>query len=416
MNKKTIALIVTLIIILASVNIVYADSPFKDIEDNWARNYIISVYEKGLMNGTSTDRFSPGDSVNKYSVVVTIAKMMGAEKAEDLDELLIKYKADLDKFKVPSYAQKETVFALEKEIILSDFDLDNMTEKPLATKLDICVYLGRAFRVKQDPTLPVQLFFRDTELVPRAYRGYVNHMIELKVVDGKGDANGDFKPNDLVTRAMFAKMLDEASNAYAEEFASVNQSDDDYYDDELPYEDRVPAGNDNEIEDSDAPVVFAKGYIDSIIYSRKEKPRILLEVEGKSIKEFYIPENLIKENIIINGQLSDVHSLRPGMHVELNAQNKLVKNIATVEISKNISGTATIKDIYLQDMEILVDMLDEEDDLMKEKRVFLKDAKLVEFTSLDLIYIDDLRRGQEIIITNGIEDEEGIKATSIIVK
>ena len=416
MNKKIIALIVTLILILASAHMVSADSPFNDIEDNWARNYIFSVYEKGLMNGTAADRFSPGDSVNKYSVIVAIAKMMGAEESEDIDELMIKYKVDLDKFKVPDYAQKETVFALEKEIILSDFDLDNMTEKPLATKLDICVYLGRAFKVKQDPTLPIQLFFRDTELVPRAYRGYVNHMIELKVVDGKGDANGDFKPNDLVTRAMFAKMLDEASNAYAEDFADVNETNDDFYDDGLPYEDRESVKSENEFEDNDDQVVSAKGYIDSITYSRKEKPRILLEVEGKSIKEFYILEDLIRENIIINGQLSDVHSLRPGMHVELNAQNKVVKNIATVEISKSISGEATIKEIYLQNMEVLVDIKDEEDDFMKEKRVFLKDAKIVEYTSLEPVYISDLRKGQSIIITNGIEDEEGIKATSIIAK
>lgn len=412
MNKKIIALIVTLILILASAHMVSADSPFNDIEDNWARNYIISVYEKGLMNGTAADRFSPGDSVNKYSVIVAIAKMMGAEESEDIDELMIKYKVDLDKFKVPDYAQKETVFALEKEIILSDFDLDNMTEKPLATKLDICVYLGRAFKVKQDPTLPIQLFFRDTELVPRAYRGYVNHMIEIKVVDGKGDANGDFKPNDLVTRAMFAKMLDEASNAYSEDFDDISQPDDDFYDDGLPYEDREPAESDSEF-DSDAPIVSATGYIESIIYSRKEKPRILLEVDGKNIKEFYIPENLIKENIIINGQLSDVYSLRPGMHVELKAQNKVVKNIATIEFAKDINERAVIKSIDELNNEIIVGVMDDEDETMKEKKVSLKDAKIIDIVSADSIFIGDLKPGQNIIIY-GIEDEEGVNAITII--
>lgn len=414
MNKKIIALIVTLILILASAHMVYADSPFKDIEDNWARNYIISVYEKGLMNGTATDRFSPGDTVNKYSVIVAIANMMGASKSEDLDELVENHKASLQKFEVPDYAKREVAFALEKDILQSEYDLDNMQNKPNANKLDICVYLGRAFDIEHDSLKsPPQLFFTDTEFILRPYRVYVDYMIKINVIDGKGDANGYFKPDDLVTRAIFAKMLDQASNAYSEEFAVANQSGDD---DGLPYEDREPVKSENEFEDNDGQVVSAKGYIDSITYSRKEKPRILLEVEGKSIKEFYIPEDLIRENIIINGQLSDVHSLRPGMHVELNAQNKVVKNIATVEISKSISGEATIKEIYLQNMEVLVDIKDEEDDFMKEKRVFLKDAKIVEYTSLEPVYISDLRKGQSIIITNGLEDEEGIKATSIIAK
>ena len=413
MNKKFIALIVTLTIIISAFTMVHADSPFIDIEDNWARNYIVSVYEKGLMNGTAADKFSPSDSVNKYSVLVTIAKMMNAEETVDLDELVEKYKNELEKFKVPSYAKRESAFALEKEIV-TDYELDKMNQEPLATKQDICVYLGRAFNVKQDPLLPApQLFFTDTEFILRPYRVYVDYMIKINVIDGKGDKNGYFKPDDLVTRAMFAKMLDEASIAYDEEFGELDKGYDDGSFNEDDNGETVEEGF--ESEDDDVSVVNVKGYIDSIIYSRKEDPKILLDVANKDIKEFYISEKLIKENIIINGQLADVYSLRPGMHVELNAQNKTVKNIATVEFSKDIdAGEAIIKEVDIINVEITVDLLDKTDDVMKEKRVFLKGARLVDVYVPD-IYIEDLKKGQNINIY-GVENEEGIKASLIIIK
>lgn len=399
-------------LIIATAHLVHADSPFIDIEDNWARNYIVSVYEKGLMNGTAADKFSPSDSVNKYSVLVTIANMMKAEETAELDELVEKYKNDLDKFKVPSYAIKESAFALEKEIV-TDYELDKMNQEPKATKQDICVYLGRAFNVKQDPLLPApQLFFTDTEYILRPYRVYVDYMIKINVVDGKGDKNGYFKPDDLVTRAMFAKMLDEASNAYDEEFGISTGS---YDDDEFLNDDEKAIEEGYEFENGDGSVVNAKGYIDSIIYSRKEEPKILLETGNKNIKEFYIPEKLIKENIIVNGQLADVYSLRPGMHVELNAQNKIVKNIATVEFSKDIdAGEAIIKEVDIANAVLTVDFLDKTDDVMKEKKIFLKDSRLVDVHIPD-IYIEDLKKGQNIDVY-GIEDEEGIIASLVIVK
>jgi len=411
-NKKLVALLITITLLLSSFTLIHADSPFIDIENNWAKDSIISVNQKGLMKGTSDNKFSPGNPVNKYSVLVTIAKMMDAEKIADLDDLVEKSKADLDKFKVPEYAKRETAFSLERGIILSDFDLESMSDKPNATKLDICVYLGRAFGVQQDATLPVQLFFRDTESIPRAYRGHVNHMIEIDVVDGKGDANGDFKPNDLVTRAMFAKMIDEASNAYKKQDGWNNDDIDDGLIDDDDYVDDLFDDFD-EFDNDSTETVFTKGIIDSVIYKRNDKPKILLETEGKSIKEFYVPEDLIKENIILNGQLSDVYSLRPGMFVEVKAQNKIVRNIATVEFIRNINEKAIIRSIDFLNAEITVDIMDEAEQIVKEKKVYLQNANLVDISSVETILLDDLKRGQTVIIY-GVEDETGIKAVTVI--
>ena len=237
-------------------------------------------------------------------------------------------------------------------------------------------------------------------------------MIEIDVVDGKGDANGDFKPNDLVTRAMFAKMIDEASNAYKKQDGWNNDDIDDGLIDDDDYVDDLFDDFD-EFDNDSTETVFTKGIIDSVIYKRNDKPKILLETEGKSIKEFYVPEDLIKENIILNGQLSDVYSLRPGMFVEVKAQNKIVRNIATVEFIRNINEKAIIRSIDFLNAEITVDIMDEAEQIVKEKKVYLQNANLVDISSVETILLDDLKRGQTVIIY-GVEDETGIKAVTVI--
>lgn len=420
--KRVIALIMAAVLTIGSMSMVYGDSPFGDIENNWAKANIISVYEKGLMGGTSQGKFSPDVAMEKYSAIITIARMMNAEKVEDLDALVGKYKAVLEGYEVPIYARKEVAFVLDKEIIQGEIDLIRFNDEPNATKLDICIYLGRAFGIEHDPSkYAAQLFFVDTEDIPRAYRIYVDHMIKIGVVDGKGDANGYFKPNDPVTRAMFAKMLDVASNEYAKQFGEASENTDYEAPDNIePIQDGDVREPSEEITDkidyvSDtASSTTAKGTIDSIIYSRNSKPKVILEVEGQKMMEFYMPEDLIKENVIINGQLSDVYSLRPGMQVEVKAENGEIRNLATIEITRTVDDKAIIKSIDLLSAIMVVDILDENKQTMEEKKVYLRDAKIGDL-SLNILTMDLLKPGQSIQLY-GVEDVEGIKARTVILQ
>lgn len=420
--KKVIALIMAAVLTIGSMSMVYGDSPFGDIENNWAKANIISVYEKGLMGGTSQGKFSPDVAMEKYSAIITIARMMNAEKVEDLDALAEEHKAVLDKYNVPSYARREVAFALERKLIQSEYDLDKISIAPKATKLDICVYIGRAFGVKADSSKPpVVLSYRDALSIPLMDKIYVDHMIKIGVVDGKGDAIGDFRPNDPVTRAMFAKMLDVASNEYAKQFGEASENTDYEAPDNIePIQDGDVREPSEEITDkidyvSDtASSTTAKGTIDSIIYSRNSKPKVILEVEDQKMMEFYMPEDLIKENVIINGQLSDVYSLRPGMQVEVKAENGEIRNLATIEITRTVDDKAIIKSIDLLSAIMVVDILDENKQTMEEKKVYLRDAKIGDL-SLNILTMDLLKPGQSIQLY-GVEDVEGIKARTVILQ
>ncbi|MDD2482616.1 MAG: S-layer homology domain-containing protein, partial [Lutispora sp.] len=340
MKHKKIAAILTATILLSTTTMAFADTPFIDIEKNWAKAHIISVNEKGLMNGTEADKFSPDKAVDKYSAIISIARMMGTNNM-DLNDVVNYQKDVLDKYKVPEYAMRETAFCLDKGIIQGEIEMDKFGNQAQATKLDVCVYLGRAFGVNYDAAKPpVILSYTDAYSIPSMYRVYIDHMIKIGVVDGKGDAEGLFNPNTPITRAMFAKMLDAASIEYVKTDITTDTPTEPVQNENA---DTITTPTDN----GTAAVTKDKGTIDSITYSRSSQPKILLETENKTMTEYTIPEDLMKENIIINGQLSDVYSLRPGLFVEVEILSGKIDRISTIEIIKQIDTKGIIKQVDL---------------------------------------------------------------------
>ncbi len=413
--KKMAAILTAATIFISTTTVAFAETPFTDIEKNWAKTHIISVNEKGLMNGTTSDKFSPDTAVNKYSAIISIARMMGIANM-DLSDITAKHKELLDKYKVPDYAQKEISFCLEKNVLQGEIDLLKFSEVPNATKLDISIYLGRAFGIEHDPLKPpVQLSYNDTEKIPRPYRIYVDHMIKIGIVDGKGDTKGLFNPDTPVTRAMFAKMLDLASAEYVSTTVSTE-----------PPVVSVPSGNTQtppkDEENIDVPInntdngtkttTKDQGIIDTITYTRNAQPKIVLENESKSLTEYTLPADLIKENVIINGQLSDIYSLRPGLYVEVEVISGKIDKISTVDMTKRVNIQAIVKQVDLLNSLMIVDVYDVQDGTASEKKVFMRDAKIGDM-SFNLLSLDALSPGQSINLI-GIEDMEGIKAQTVI--
>ncbi|MFA7573337.1 MAG: S-layer homology domain-containing protein [Lutispora sp.] len=407
MKHKKIAAILTATILLSTTTMAFADTPFIDIEKNWAKAHIISVNEKGLMNGTEADKFSPDKAVDKYSAIISIARMMGTNNM-DLNDVVNYQKDVLDKYKVPEYAMRETAFCLDKGIVQGEIEMDKFGNQAQATKLDVCVYLGRAFGVNYDAAKPpVILSYTDAYSIPSMYRVYIDHMIKIGVVDGKGDAEGLFNPNTPITRAMFAKMLDAASIEYVKTDITTDTPTEPVQNENT---DTVTTPTDN----GTAEVTKNKGTIDSITYSRSSQPKILLETENKTMTEYTIPEDLMKENIIINGQLSDVYSLRPGLFVEVEILSGKIDRISTVEIIKQIDTKGIIKQVDLINRVMTADIFDEHEGEYVEKKIFLQSATMAD-KYFKLLTIDALTPGQNINLI-GIEDMEGIKAESIMVK
>jgi hypothetical protein len=111
--KRSITLLLVTVMILSSITVLHADAAqFTDISGSWAKQYIINVYNKGMMSGKTATQFKPLDKITHFEVLVSISKMTNAKDKYDLAALESKYKADvLDKYNVPAYARQAVLTA-----------------------------------------------------------------------------------------------------------------------------------------------------------------------------------------------------------------------------------------------------------------------------------------------------------------
>lgn len=212
--KKSISLLLIAAMILSSAGTVFADTNvnFTDIGNSWAKQYIINVFNKGLMNGFSDSTFRPQEKVTHFQALITIARMTKAKDKYDLAALTEKYKDNLAN--VPSYAKQEIAYCLEAGIVTAQ-DVSVLTNTTLATKQISCRYLAKALGSVYDPDKPIVfLGFTDAMYIVKENKFYIKDLIDLEIIDGSGDANGRFNPDSTLTRDVFAKMLDIASNKY----------------------------------------------------------------------------------------------------------------------------------------------------------------------------------------------------------
>lgn len=212
------AAVLLFVLLLAVTGVAYADdntSKFTDIDSSWAKLNIINVYNKGLMGGATETLFKPGDYVKNYDALVSISRMINREKDINLEQLEKKYQESvLKKYNVPEYAKEAVLVSLDKGIIL-EFEIETFSNYPYAFKKDISKYLGKALGVVVESNAPpAVLGFKDTLFIHSVYKPYIKFLIDKGVINGNGDANGKFNPNDYVDRGTFAKMLDKSNEVY----------------------------------------------------------------------------------------------------------------------------------------------------------------------------------------------------------
>jgi len=205
--------VISFALLIVFTCVAYADnaSKFTDIDNSWAKQHIINVFNKGLMGGATETEFKPGDYVKNYDALVSIARMINREKDINLEQLVEEYKVDvLDKFKVPSYAREAVALCLEKGIV-KDSDVSAYSANPYVKKQEVCNYLGRAFGVVVDSSAAVVLPFKDSMFIASQYKAYVSYLMKIGVISETSD---NFNPNEQLRRETYAKMLDIASTAY----------------------------------------------------------------------------------------------------------------------------------------------------------------------------------------------------------
>lgn len=178
----------------------------------WAKSYINSVYESGIMVGDTNSKgqrvFRGYDNMTYseaaqlvYSIVVK------SNFAGDINDTGInKYKIEMNGVGIASWANKAVAFCMEKGIVTS-YDLTKFKTNGKENKIsreDMAVLFGRALALSYTPSSGTSLSFSDTSSISSAAKPYVELLNKNGIVSG--DNKNNFNPKASINRAEIAVM------------------------------------------------------------------------------------------------------------------------------------------------------------------------------------------------------------------
>ncbi len=349
--KSKLSRVLTMILLVLFVvpNISFAQLMFTDVDENhWAKEYVEDVVNLKLMTGYNDGTFRPSEKVNKVQALTMICKLM-----RPTDEELKAARAEKDSF-VKKYPLSESgrdlmAFGIKKGIVTEkaieeSYFKDDKAED--AKKLEVSIYLVRAMGLEEAAKKNGSvLLFKDTELIREDVRPYVDILIQKKILDGKGDRQGKFNPNQAITRGAMAKML---SLANKEMFGNPNISIE-----VLEPKDPVEPSNVEEpgitIEPVNPPVEEGEVLTPTDEQVMKlEDNQILGNIVAKA-GDFIIIESVDKKDsykvtsdtvITINGEINAKENLEKGMTVKATVEEgNLLSKIESESTNDILVGT-----------------------------------------------------------------------------
>jgi len=192
----------------AKINWSYNDMKGSDVE--WAIKYIASLAAKRIFEGYEDGTFQPQKAIPRIEAITAAVRLMGLrDQAESAEEMSTKLNFK-DAGQIPAWAVGYVSVALENDLF-SEAD-DSVQPNKEADRLWATTLLVKALKLeaeakaKMNTTLP----FKDAKQIPAGSVGYVAVAIEKGLIDGFED--NTFRPNQPVTRAQLAALLDRTSD------------------------------------------------------------------------------------------------------------------------------------------------------------------------------------------------------------
>jgi len=173
--------------------------PFTDVNSgDWFYSNVQYVFGSGLMNGTSTDMFSPNVSLTRGMIVTILYRHAGSPNVSDL-------KNPFDDVSEGKYYTEAVKWAAENEVVFG-FD-GKFSPDDFITRQDLAVILHRyaGFAGIELPTARVYSDFGDDTVISDYAKEAVAALFEAQIINGK--PGNLFDPGGNTTRAEVAAML-----------------------------------------------------------------------------------------------------------------------------------------------------------------------------------------------------------------
>ncbi|NLZ54712.1 MAG: hypothetical protein GX892_16535 [Thermoanaerobacteraceae bacterium] len=188
---------------------------FVDLDETieWARLAIDRMYARGIFTGYPGNTFKPKNNVTHLEAIIMSLRVMGWEE----EAKRTKINDDIKKINLSwNDAYYYVALAVEKGLIKPE-ELRGFNPNAPAKRYEVARYIVRALGMESEAKkhMKEKLPFKDANAIPKEAVGYVYVILDLELM--KGDNNNKFKPNDPITRAEMAVMLNRLDESIEQE-------------------------------------------------------------------------------------------------------------------------------------------------------------------------------------------------------
>jgi len=184
---------------------------FDDYEGvQWAVDAIEKLAGKGILGGIGQGKFAPKSNVTHIEALAMVLRLTGDDsKANTLGKTVHPQYHGV----MPLWGYGYIYVAIEKGILLPE-ELNGFNPNQPAKRHEIAKYIIRAMGETDEAldNMDADLDFKDASAIPDDSVGYVYLASKLNIM--VGDNNNKFNPNEPVTRAQMAVLLDRAEGKF----------------------------------------------------------------------------------------------------------------------------------------------------------------------------------------------------------
>jgi len=207
LKRKIVAVLVLVMFLLGIGTVAAANQVFNDVPGNhWAANDIARMQAKGVLMGVSATNYAPNDPVTREMLVVMLVRIL--DKQDEAVGIIPESFVQRDR--VSGYAVGSMAYAVREGIISGD--LLNSDPRAPISRHEVAIIVTRAMGLDDEAFAMrnATLDYIDALSIPVASRGYVAVMQERGIMGGGAD--GRFTPNDPLTRAQIAAVINRVDN------------------------------------------------------------------------------------------------------------------------------------------------------------------------------------------------------------
>ena len=174
-------------------------SDFTDLPDDWSHDALVRAIENGLLYG-SNGKINPSGNLTRAQMAAIIVRAFGAEETASLD--------GFSDVKPTDWYYN----VMQKAVAMGIFKGDGGKLNPngLITRQQVCAVLARAFLLEDGGNAHQK--FKDADGIS----GYAQEAVAAMAAKGyiAGDSSGNVNATKPITRAQFAKLMDNLVKEY----------------------------------------------------------------------------------------------------------------------------------------------------------------------------------------------------------